>query len=138
LARLIVYAYDNRTGKGIPGLSVYLFEGSGEIESPEKAEMSGVTDGNGKAVFDAYGFYRVGISDGRFSNADPEQTVPVEWNDVYSAWGACGVTGDMEYEFPLISLRPSMNWLLLGLVGLFAFTGVIGVSELSKKGETYG
>ena len=69
LAKLTVYAYDAQANVGIPGLGVYLFEGGGGIESPANATHTGVTDGEGKAVFeDVYGFYRVGVSNGRYIN----------------------------------------------------------------------
>ena len=140
MAKLTVHVYDVQTNVGIPGLSVYLFEDGGGIESPAKATHTGVTDGEGKAVFeDVYGFYRVGVSNGRYANADPNQAVPAEWKSIYSAWGACGVTGDIQYQFPLTPLEkpptpPAIDLypLIGGLTPIFFSLTVIGATELSK------
>jgi len=140
LAKLTVHVYDAQTNVGIPNLAVYLFEGGGGIESPEKATYSGKTDSMGNAIFDVLGFFRVGISNGRYESATDPHKVPDEWKNIYSAWGACGVARDMDYPFPLTPLeKPPVPptvidlYLIGGLTPIFFSLIVIGTTELSKS-----
>ena len=96
-------------------MGVYLFEGDGGIEPAENATYSGETDSAGDAVFEVLGMFRVCISDGGYEAADPHQAVPDAWKDVYSAWGACGVSNGFVYPFPLIPLKEVSA--MLGKVG---------------------
>lgn len=125
-AMLTIHVYDVRIGAGIPSLGVYLFEGGGGIEPAENATHSGETDSAGDAVFEVLGMFRVCISDGGYEAADPHQAVPETWKDVYSAFGACGVSNDYIYPFPLIC--PQEVSAMLGKAGaVVASLGLVGM-----------
>lgn len=128
----------NDKGQPVNNASIYLFEGAGGIEPKENASFNGVTGVDGKKTFEISGFYRVGIYISGYVTTDSTHTVPDEWKNIWTCWGAVGV-GDSNMEYPfnvkLINQPTSpIIWVVAG-VGIIAIVamGVLMVYRRSKK-----
>lgn len=96
---LTVKVINVETNAGISGAEVYLFEGGGPIESPERATYHAVTDAEGAARFDVYGFFRVGVFAKGYEATEEPHIPPVQWKNTWTCWGAVGVARDITYPF---------------------------------------
>ena len=132
MPRLTVIVYDEKTKIGVPFAEVHLFEGGGGVEPPEAADYKGYTDSEGKAVFEVYGFFRVGIIARGYESAHEPHIPPGEWKHVWTCWGAVGVARDIDYPFAVRSVAPP-TWMLIpaSLPVLFSVS-VIACAELQS------
>lgn len=91
-------------GTPISGAYVFLFEGGGGVEAKEAAVYSFTTGADGVADLSGItGFYRVGVIKNGYNSAESTQVPFGEWVNVYSAWGAAGLSNNMVYTIRLIN-----------------------------------
>lgn len=89
-------------GAPIEGANVYLFEGGGGVEAKDGADYSFESDSDGYvSLVGVTGFYRVGVIKNGYESAESTQVPFGEWVNVYSAWGAAGITSNMLYTIRL-------------------------------------
>lgn len=89
-------------GAPIEGANVYLFEGGGGTEVKEAADYSFESDSDGYvSLVGLTGFYRVGVIKNGYESAESTHVPFGEWVNVYSAWGAAGITSNMLYTIRL-------------------------------------
>lgn len=89
-------------GTPIEGANVYLFEGGGGVEAKDGADYSFESDSDGYvSLVGLTGFYRVGVIKNGYESAESTQVPFGEWVNVYSAWGAAGITSNMLYTIQL-------------------------------------
>jgi len=127
-------------GQPVNNASVYLFAGSGGIDRKENAALNSNTGIDGKASFTVSGFYRVGIYISGYVKTDISYTIPDEWKNVWTCWGAVGV-GSSDIEFPFEVAKTSNTnssnpiiWVVAG-VGIIAVItmGVLIIRRSKKK-----
>jgi hypothetical protein len=129
---------NNDKGQPVNNASIYLFEGAGGIETKENAVFNGATGADGKKAFEVSGFYRVGIYIKDYITTDSTHTVPDEWKNIWTCWGAAGVgSNDMDYQFNVKLINQPTSpiiWVVAG-IGIIAVVamGVLMVYRRSKK-----
>jgi len=137
---LTVIVNDDK-GQPVNNASIYLFSGAGGIESKENASLNGTTGTDGKASFTVSGFYRVGVYILGYIKTDTSYTIPEEWKNIWTCWGAVGV-GESDIEFPFnvkFTNQPTPStspiiWIVAG-IGIIAVVamGVLMIKRQKKK-----
>lgn len=138
---ILTVIVNDDTGQPVNNASVYLFSGSGGIEPKENAALNGTTGTDGIASFTVSGFYRVGVYISGYIKTDESYTIPEEWKNVWTCWGAAGVgSSDMEFPFTVkYTNQPTpptspIIWIVSG-IGIIAVVamGVLMIKRSKKK-----
>lgn len=140
-ALLTITVKDDK-GAPIANATIVLFAGAGDIQLPENFYLSGHTDANGNALMPVDpGFYRIGIFKQGYVTNQPSDLPPIEWRNIYSAWGTVQVQIDtpINSNFTLTtgSNPPPNNMIMIIGAGAVGF-GLLGLAiwYLKKKRKT--